>query len=247
MYGGGLGTAYLYLNDLTVTNCTFTGNSAAVYGGAVYDGFYDAGATSNLTLTNCILWGNSAIEGPEVAMSNEGTLSINYCCVQGGQSAIYDPNAALIWGDGNIDVDPCFVDADVNDYHLKSEGWRWDSIGQQWDYDDVTSRCVDAGNPGYPLGEELISVPDDPNNERGVNLRVNMGAYGGTSESSMCPHDWASLADLTNDQTVDCDDLEIFVRYWLDSGEFIPSDLSRDESVDFTDFAIFADEWLWVQ
>jgi hypothetical protein len=40
--------------------------------------------------------------------------------------------------------------------------------------DDVTSPCIDAGDPNTPIGDELF-----PNG--GV---VNMGAYGGTAEAS---------------------------------------------------------------
>jgi hypothetical protein len=29
------------------------------------------------------------------------------------------------------------------------------------------------------FSEELLSVPDDPDNEWGENIRINMGAYGG--------------------------------------------------------------------
>ena len=123
-------------------------------------------------------------------------------------------------GLGNINEDPCFIEpgklVDANnpntvvepddpnavwidgDYHLKSRGWRWDTERQTWTWDDVTSRCIDAGNPGSSLGEELLSVPPDPNNEWGENLRINMGAYGGTAEASMPPYDWSLLSDIYN-------------------------------------------------
>ena len=77
------------------------------------------------------------------------------------------------------------------DYHLKSEGWRWDSVRGRWDYDDVTSRCIDAGNPGSSLENELLIIPSDPDNIWGENIRINMGAYGGTSEASMPPYNWS--------------------------------------------------------
>ena len=59
-----------------------------------------------------------------------------------------------------------------------------------WTYDNITSRCIDAGDPASPLGDEPMSVPRDPNNEYGINLRINMGAYGGTAQASIPPHDW---------------------------------------------------------
>lgn len=146
-------------------------------------------------------------------------------------------------GTGEIHQPPIFV-GDEN-YYLKSEGWRWDSEVGRWDYDDVTSRCIDAGNPGSPLENELLSVPYYPNNEWGVNLRINMGAYGGTEKASMPPYDWAILADLTNDGIVDYIDLGHWVENWLEtySGRWSPSDLNRNGVVDMFDFALFGQDW----
>jgi len=97
----------------------------------------------------------------------------------------------LKWGPGNVEVDPCFVDAgywdpngtpdDPNDdyfvegdYHLKSQAGRWDPARESWVQDEVTSPCIDAGDPNSPIGEEPF-----PNGGR-----INMGAYGGTAEAS---------------------------------------------------------------
>ena len=77
-------------------------------------------------------------------------------------------------GEGNLDTDPLFVDPDNGDYHLKSEAGRWDPISQSWVQDDVTSPCIDAGDP-----TNLISSEPSPHGDI-----INMGAYGGTSEAS---------------------------------------------------------------
>jgi len=102
-------------------------------------------------------------------------------------------------GEGNIDIDPLFAQpgywADVNDanivvepnepnavwidgdYHLKSEAGRWDPVSKSWVVDDVTSPCIDTGDPNSPVG-------DEPEPNGGI---INMGAYGGTAEASMSP------------------------------------------------------------
>jgi hypothetical protein len=154
------------------------------------------------------------------------------------------PLWSVIWGPGNIDTDPCFVDADADDYHLKSAGWRWDTQRKVWTWDDVTSRCIDAGNPGSLLGDELLSIPDDPNNEWGHNLRINMGAFGGTAEASIPPYGWALLSDITNDGTSDLSDLDTFSSLWLNTGEQLYADFNRDGIVDLFDFALLAQNWL---
>ena len=109
-----------------------------------------------------------------------GRTIVLYSNVEGG-----------FFGEGNIDIDPLFADSgywDPNgtpddasddfwiegDYHLKSQAGRWDPNSQSWVVDDVTSPCIDAGDPNMPVGDEPM-----PNGGR-----INMGAYSGTPEAS---------------------------------------------------------------
>jgi len=250
------------LSSPKINNCTIAHNKAGICGGGiwVFSNCYPA-------VSNCILWGNTAEIGNQIAQEHpdypgDSIVSVSYCDVQGGEAQIFAGyNHSLDWGLGNIEADPCFVAAgywdanstpdDANgdfwvdsDYHLKSEGWRWNSKWQEWDFDRVTSRCIDAGNPGSPLVDELLSVPDDPNNQWGENLRINMGAYGGTSQASMPPYDWALLADITNNGIVDYVDLAGQAQDWLITATEQPGDLNRDGMVNITDFAMLAEEWL---
>jgi len=206
------------------------------------------GGTS--TIENCIIYGSSPI-----MVGSGATLKVSYCDLQGGSNWIFGAGT-VNWGPGNIDVDPCFVQEGYweyiareyvyfkGDYHLKSEGWRWDGQRGGWDYDEITSRCIDAGNPGTPLGNELLSVPDDPNNIWGENLRINMGAYGGTAEASIPPYDWALLADLTNDGTVDLADFAGQGEDWQKTATEQPGDINRDGTVDITDLLLLVQDWL---
>jgi hypothetical protein len=138
---------------------------------------------------------------------------------------------------------PLFVDAEGGDYHLKSEGWRWAGDGA-WMWDDVTSPCIDSGNPGTPLGDEPMSIPRDPDNIYGVNVRVNMGVYGGTSQASMPPHGWALLADLNNDGIVDWLDVGLYTECWLMADYEAAGDLNRDGTVDMGDWALLGQGWM---
>ena len=225
---------YTGINEPAVVNCTFADNSA-LHGNALACDSYLQEYPSDLQVANCILW-----DGGDEVWNNDGsTITITYSDVQ---------NA---WpGEGNIDADPCFVEPgywdpngtpeDANDdfwlegdYHLKSQAGRWDPNSQGWVLDDVTSPCIDAGNPGCPVGDEPA-----PNGNR-----INMGAYGGTAEASKSPANWRSIADMTNDWVVDSNDLRVYVDYWLESGECIPGDFDRSQFVDFDDFAIFGLQW----
>jgi predicted outer membrane repeat protein len=230
-----------------IINCTFSGNIATMAGGAIY-----CGELSSPSVVNSILWGDNAIYGSEIAMSNVdwgSALSISYSDVQGGKAGIpggYDLNCYLHWGLGNFDTDPCFVDPCNGDYHLKSEGWRWDETANQWTWDNVTSRCIDAGNPGYSLGDEPITLLVDPLNRFGVNKRIDMGTYGGTPEASMPPYDWALLADLDNNGTVDFSDFAKLADNWHSAGVNQPGDLNRSGLIDLNDIVLFVADWLKV-
>lgn len=135
-------------------NCSFSGNSGTYFGGAIYC------FSGSPVLTNCILWGDT----PEEILILSGDPVITYSNIQGGFT-----------GEGNIDEDPLFADADNDDYHLKSEYGRWNPNTQTWVVDDVTSPCIDSGDPNSDFSGETW-----PHGER-----INMGAYGGIREASM--------------------------------------------------------------
>ena len=159
----------------TLTNCIFSGNLAQIAGGGMRNL-----ENSNPTLTNCILWGNTSFY---TSSSISGNAIISYSNIQGGFP-----------GEGNIDTDPLFLDLgywhDNNtpddrwddywvdgDYHLKSQAGRFDQTTQVLVKDDVTSPCIDAGDPLSPVMYEP--------HPRGC--IINMGAYGGTEEASKSP------------------------------------------------------------
>jgi len=193
----------------TIRNCTFSGNSSA-HGGSALN-LLRGGKVSN-----CILWGNS----PPAIDGREQEIFLNYCNIQGG------------WpGEGNIEVDPCFVepgywdqngtpeDADDDfwvdgDYHLRSQAGRWDQQSQTWVQDDVTSPCIDAGDPNGPIGVEPF-----PNGGR-----VNMGAYGAGNRAGksyfgepVC--ETIIAGDINGDCVVDFEDLTIMISHWMMRGE----------------------------
>jgi len=176
--GGGINS--LGEDTIILTNCTFVQNSAQ-YGNALCD--YNLGLSS-IELINCILWDGRQ----EISYNhNENVIKITYSNIQGGWS-----------GEGgyNIDADPMFAVpgywADVNDpnvavepndpnavwidgdYHLKSQAGRWDPVSESWVVEDVTSPCIDAGDPNSP-------VKDEPEPNGSI---INMGAYGGSSQAS---------------------------------------------------------------
>ena len=75
--------------------------------------------------------------------------------------------------------------------------------------------------------------------------RINMGAYGGTSQASMSLSNAGNIADLNNDNRVNYTDLMMFARSWLCEKALLREDFDRNGFVNFTDFAIFANNWVW--
>ena len=139
----------------------------------------------------------------------------------------------MIEGVGNIESDPLFVAhgywCDVNhqhiavepndpnavwvdgDYHVMSQGGRWDVNDGRWTADEVTSPCIDAGDPMDPIGSEPF-----PNG--GI---VNMGAYGGTAEASKSyfgkpPCETIVAGDINGDCRVNFEDFTFIAFHWLE-------------------------------
>jgi len=145
-----------------LTNCTVVENLAA--------GLNTLGAI----VTNSIIYFNDS-DGVQIG---DNRAELTYSNVQGG------------WpGEGNIDADPLFVSSGqwsdsvwtAGDYHLQSQGARWDDVADLWRSDAGTSPCIDAGDPG-------VSILDEPVALDGAvvgNSRINMGAYGGTAQASV--------------------------------------------------------------
>lgn len=178
-----------YLSNPTLTNCTFSGNFADWGSGMINL------RSSSLVLTNCILW-----DGGDEIQNRDSAVTITYSNVQGG------------WiGDGNINEDPLFADAEDGDYHLKSQAGQWDPNSQSWVQDEVTSPCIDAGDPMSPIGYEPF-----PNG--GI---INMGAYGGTAEASksyfgqpLC--EIIVAGDINGDCIVNFKDFALMALHWLE-------------------------------
>ncbi len=179
----------------TVTNCTFNGNSADYRGGGIC-----IDSHCNLSIINCILWDNTAPEESEIYIDDRSTANVSYSCILGGWSGL-----------GNIDIDPCFADPCDGYYYLMSQAGRWEPNSESWVQDEVTSPCIDAGDPKSSIGWEPF-----PNGGR-----INMGAYGGTEQASksyfeelVCTKPIAG--DIDGDCKVDFYDFGIMAFHWLE-------------------------------
>jgi len=226
-----------------IVNCTICDN--------VGDGITPFGLASPV-VSNCIVWGNTEdqIRVESDGFNGYGSLVVAFSNVQNGCAGL-----------GNIAEDPCFASHgyfELNgrpysiydntwidgDYHLLSQGWRWDVRREVWTWDDVTSRCIDAGNPASALREEPAVIAEDPNSNWGQNVRINMGAYGGTFQASIAPHEWSISKDYNNDGIVNLTDLACWSVYHAYTLIQTPMKSGPSVSLTASDLVTIADRWL---
>jgi len=221
--GGGV---YTYLCTILLKNNTIAHNSATIGGGSCSD-------DSAITVINCVVWGNTASTGDGIAIrtwSEPSIVGIGYSSVYGGQLGVFlQIGCTLSWHSTNIYSDPLFADPANGDYHLKSQYGRWDPTadgGAGWVIDDVTSPCINAGDPTSAYGPE-----PEPNG-----CRVNMGAYGNTPDASKGK--WILPGDANHDSTVNVLDLIVIRSLFMHdagSGGNWKGDVNEDGRINVLD------------
>ncbi|MCK4294367.1 MAG: hypothetical protein KAY65_14305 [Planctomycetes bacterium] len=158
------------------------------------------------TLENCVLYHSSPI-----IVAAGATLNISYCNMFPPPQVTIEEGTVIKWGLGNTNNDPCFADPENGDYHVKSQAGRYDPPSADWILDEVTSLCIDAGNPISPIGNEPF-----PNG--GI---INMGTYGGTPEASKSyfgrpPCQTIMAGDINGDCKINFKDFFFIALHWLE-------------------------------
>jgi hypothetical protein len=219
----GPGKVTFYLSNDGVTNSAYVQSSTTVNNGlwhmvtGVYDGnsikIYIDGDCENIQA-----YSGGILSAPDenfyIGNVEEGVLShpvnglIDEVVIYDealSESEIKSIYQAGLLGQGIDSVGPFFAAPYDDDYHLKSQRGRYWAEHRLWVLDDVTSPCVDAGDPAIvPSGEPM------PNGGR-----INIGAYGGTAYASMS--EWPLSGDLNRDGTVNLQDYAIMTEQWMDS------------------------------
>lgn len=147
-------------------NCTYAGNTAAIYGGAIYD------TNSVPTLVNSILWDNEAILGRQVASFNGTSRTISYSDVDTAQSGIYTEGSTINWTGDNIESDPLFTHPAGND---GIPGTSDDDL-----YLSEHSPCIEVGHNGMVPDDMLVDIVGNPrfvDSDLDGTAAVDLGAY----------------------------------------------------------------------
>jgi hypothetical protein len=214
-------------SDATLVNCTFGGNSAVNDGGGMLN------YNNAPTLTNCILWGNSDGGGMDESaqiynFNNTSTITINYSCVQGWTGSL--------GGTDNIGDDPLFLDVDGLDGIAGTED---DNLRLSHD-----SLCIDAGsNSAVPTGvtTDLDGHPRIVDGDGNLTTLVDMGAY---------ELNWAYRGDFDNSLTINLSDYAVFGQaFGCEPGDALwnpDCDISipADNFIDWRDLRVLGDNWL---
>ena len=197
VYGGG-GVECNKQSSATVANNIISANTVSNgYGGGVscYDHASPALINNTIARNSANLGGGgvSCAHGSSPVLKNN-IVALN---IQGGGLYVYtgaDPcDPAVSYSDfynntdgdyvnlppqtgkhGNISQNPRFASPADGDYHERSKGGRLNPKTIAWVKDTVHSPCIDKGAPSSAFGKEPT-----PNGGR-----INMGAYGNTSEAS---------------------------------------------------------------
>lgn len=171
-----------------IENCTVTGNGYGVVFSRGYSSAYGA------FIRNSIIADNTRLDlANKVYTSGESNYPVTIADGSIAYSLIGDDGASLSFDQlgycehptldrihriaaaaysNRVAGTPLFADTANGDYHLKSAAGRWNS--GDWVNDDVTSSCIDAGDPVSPYANEPT-----PNGGR-----INIGCYGNTAEAS---------------------------------------------------------------
>lgn len=210
--GGGIfawsGSSPVVRNTLIADNVSrVTGGGVTTFGGNAT--FINTTIVNNEALVGAGVYGNSITTFVNsIIRGNHGAADVD-----GGPIVQYS-NVANYDGDGNVDTDPIFVDAEAGDYRLAAN-----------------SPMIDRGDPEF-VAED--GETDADGNPRVVGPRVDIGAF--EFQDTPC------LADYNSSGGVDFGDVIDLLGAWgVCSG--CPQDLDRDGTVDFGDLVGTLGNW----
>ncbi len=197
--------------SVTIEGCTMSGNTAATGGG-----FYVTG-TSSALVTGSILWADVAGTGPEIHLASaQSTADVSYSDVEGGQKGVGGPGG-LVWGPGNIDLDPDFRDAGGGDWRLASG-----------------STAIDAGDRAF--------VPGPGQRDLAGAARLGDGDGDGTAIVDMGAFERPCPGDLDSDGAIGITDLLDLLAVW-GACPGCDADLDGDGLVGITDLLTLLAHW----
>ena len=226
------GAFFFECSEGQMINCTYSGNTASSLGGVIRT-ICTFTVEDPAVVRNAIMWNNDATLGTAASVGINTALDVAYSNVEGGLSALVQNGGTLIFGDGNIDVDPVFVDPDGPDDDPSTTADNDYRIG-------AGSGVIDAGAnpPTESLGvttdlggaARFFDDADTPDTGVGPAPIVDMGAH--EFQGVPCPVDFAEPFG-----TLDFFDVSAFLQLF-NAGD-PAADFNADGNFDFFDVSTF--------
>jgi len=144
-YGGGM--SCFHESDPVLVNVTIVGN---INNERRYCGGFSARYACHPVLVNTLIWNNgekAIVFEPLQRRETPSHIIVAYCDVEGGLDSIRIGGSGDVdWQEGNINIDPLFVDLDSSDFHLTED-----------------SPCIDAGTALFIIGNDTLLnlLPDE--------------------------------------------------------------------------------------
>jgi len=216
-YGGVSFLATANENPAQITSCTITNNFYTDLGSEGNAAGLMVERVAFASILNSII---TSEQSPAVTVGNHDTggsaeLTIGYSLISDGQDSIdvYE-DGTLIWGDGNIDVDPMFVDTANGDYHLLADS-RLIDAGHP-DSTDADGTVADMGayyydQAGQPVRvSNLITTPSANNvsvkwnaNSAAASYNIYRSTDGSADFYSLSPYSTASDTSYVDESAAD--------------------------------------------
>jgi parallel beta-helix repeat protein len=190
----------IYNNDVNGIeleyNASDTVENNTIYGSGLHN-IYLKNNSNSILLNNII---SNAI-GYGIAVWDNAMPQLSYNALwqnQGGHYYSFDTSNTFepTPGDGMIIADPLFVNATRADFHLQPG-----------------SPCIDAGHPDSDYSNE-----PEPNGER-----INLGAYGNTSQAAVSSPSVTRYGDVNGDGAVNARDATLVLQHVVGLITFTPA------------------------
>ena len=145
-YGGGM---YNNLSSPTVSNCRFSGNTADLFGGGIYNN-----GDSSPTVSNCTFSGNSATVGYGGGIcSEDSTIALLNCTLSDNTAGLF--GGGMYNGNSSATVSNCTFSG--NTATVGNGGGMYNSLS-----DPMVSNCTFSGNLTWMHGGGMCNEESSP-------------------------------------------------------------------------------------